>query len=56
VIAALADRMTLEGVEFKLNSAELTAASTEVLDNIVLSLQAYPYDTVEVGGVMMVTS
>jgi OOP family OmpA-OmpF porin len=50
VIAEIADRMALEGVEFKLNSAELTASSTTTLDKVVEALQAYPNDTIEVAG------
>ena len=50
LIDALPDQVMLREVEFKFNSAELTGASSEVLDKISAALLAYPDEKAEIGG------
>lgn len=42
--------ITLRGVNFKLDSAELTPASSAILDRVARTLSSHPEVTVEVGG------
>jgi outer membrane protein OmpA-like peptidoglycan-associated protein/opacity protein-like surface antigen len=50
LIEKLPDRVTLEGVEFATNSAELTGMSTAVLDKVAKSMVAYPDESAEIAG------
>ncbi len=50
IVAEIKDEMVLEGVSFAHNSADLTSASFEVLDQVVESLAAYPGVRVEIQG------
>lgn len=47
---AVKESLVLEGVNFELNSATLTAASTTALDRVVKSLKDWPDIRVEIGG------
>ena len=50
IVAEIKAEMVLEGVSFARNSADLTAASFEVLDKVIESMKAYPNVSVEIQG------